>query len=112
MHHGICRQRRIAKTQTRNLQPRTFDRKLLNISIAQRIADHLVLYRQIELVRDQQAVNCVRGNVYDVSGFRQRSIKKGKLRANRIIQLRIPEPRKIIVISRNPRRFRHMKIER
>jgi len=40
---------------------------LLNISIPQRIANHLVLYRQIELVRDQQAVNCVRGKVYDVA---------------------------------------------
>jgi len=112
LHHGIRCQRRIAKTQTRNFQTSAFDRKLLNISIAQWIVNHLMLHWEIQFVCRKKSVNRFRRNLHHVAALGQRSIKKRKLRANRIIQFRIPKPGKIIVISWNSRRLRHMKTKR
>src|SRR5437660_5976371 len=97
--------RRIAEFQLCDLECAAFDMKFLDVAFTIRIRDDRVFKRPWHSARGEQFLYGFNGLVHRGAGFRERSIEERKLAADGIAESRIREPRNIVKVDGDARRF-------
>src|SRR5260370_32639131 len=98
----------VAEFQLGDLECGAYDVKFLRGAFTIRIRDDRVLEGHVTGGGREEFLHGVNGMIDGGAGFRERAIKKGKLAANGIVQSRIREPRNIVEVDGDSRRFVHV----